>query len=273
MPMTRNERLRRRSQRLPYRLALSLLPVHTLAELRLEVRLAWLRLSRRGVDPRYLTATDLLVNVGCGSGGLEGWVNIDCFPAPGVTCVRDCRTALPLPSGSASGIFTEHFLEHLDYYEEAPRFLEECRRVLRPGGTLRVIVPDGSKYLNAYCTGDIEDLRTFSPVMSMDPASEVAPFSIARDVLPFRTKMEVVNFHFRQSGQHRFSYDFETLARLLEDCGFESVVQSGFRVTRLPDLAIDGEFRAPESLVVEAVSPVNISPLRADNNEAVEDAR
>jgi hypothetical protein len=24
--------------------------------------------------------------------------------------------------------------------------------------------------------------------------------------------MEVVNFHFRQSGQHRFSYDYETLS-------------------------------------------------------------
>ena len=133
MSMTRNERLRRRSQRLPYRWALGLLPLHTLVELKFEIRLAWLRLFRRGIDGRYRSAKDLLVNIGCGSEGLDGWVNIDCYPAQGVSLVRDCRTAIPLSSGSARGIFTEHFLEHLDYYEEAPRFLRECRRVLRTG--------------------------------------------------------------------------------------------------------------------------------------------
>ena len=131
---TANERWRGQSQRFPYRLIFSLVPIHTMVELRFEARLAWLRLTRRGIDSRFESASDLLVNVGCGPRGLDGWVNIDCVPAPGVTCVRDCRTALPLPSGSARGIFTEHFLEHLDYYEEAPKFLQECRRLLRPGG-------------------------------------------------------------------------------------------------------------------------------------------
>ena len=268
--MTRNERLRQRAQRFPIRLALGVFPVYTLADLGFELRLAWLRLVRRGTDPRYRDAKDLMVNIGCGSEGLDGWVNIDCFPAPGVTCVRDCRTALPLASASVRGIFTEHFFEHLDYYEEAPKFLAECRRVLAPGGTLRIIVPDGSKYLHAYCEGDLKGMEKFSPLVSMDPESDVAPFSLMRDVLPFRTKMEVVNFHFRQSGQHRFSYDFETLARLLDDCGFESVVQSQFRMTRLPGLAIDSEFRGPESLVVEAVVPLEIG---ARPERTLEDAR
>jgi predicted SAM-dependent methyltransferase len=153
------------------------------------------------------------------------------------------------------GIFTEHFLEHLDYYEEAPRFLKECRRVLAPGGTIRIIVPDGAKYLEAYCAGDLGAMGSFSPLVTLDPESDAAPFSIEKQVLPFRTKMEVVNFHFRQSGQHRFSYDFETLAGLLQECGFESIVQSQFRLTRLPVLAIDSAERARESLVVEAVAP------------------
>jgi SAM-dependent methyltransferase len=253
--MTRRDRLRLQSQRFPARLALGLLPLHTLRELYFETRLTWLRLSRRGIDARYADASDLLVNVGCGSHGLEGWVNIDSSAAPGVTCVRDCRTELPLASGSASGIFTEHFLEHLDYYEEAPQFLRECRRVLAPGGTLRVIVPDGGKYLEAYCTGDLETMGRFSPLVTLDPQSDIAPFSIAKQVLPFQTKMEVVNFHFRQSGQHRFSYDFETLAGLLRECGFASVTRSDFRKSRLQDLAIDSLERSSESLVVEALAP------------------
>lgn len=255
MSTTKNERLHARSQRFPYRVALRVLPLHALIELRSEAWLAWLRLTRRGTDSRYTLAKDLLVNIGCGSNGLPGWVNIDCYPAPGVSLVRDCRTRLPLASASARGIFTEHFLEHLDYYDEAPKFLAECRRILQPGGSLRIIVPDGAKYLEAYSTGDLATLRHFSPLVAIEPESDVAPFSLGREVLPFRTKMEVVNFHFRQSGQHRFSYDFETLARLLEDCGFESVSRSEFRVARLAELAIDSESRAPESLVVDAITP------------------
>ncbi len=255
MSAARNERLRARSNRFPYRTALKMLPLHALRELDAETRLAWLRLTRRGIDRRYASATDLLVNVGCGSQGRQGWINVDSVAARGVTCVRDCRTALPLASGSARAIFTEHFLEHLDYYEEAPKFLDDCRRVLSPGGVLRIIVPDGGKYLSAYCGGGLEDMSTFSPLLTLEPESDAAPFSLRRDVLPFRTKMEVVNFHFRQSGQHRFSYDFETLARLLSDCGFTSIVKSEFGVSGLPELAIDSESRAGESLVVEARSP------------------
>ena len=247
--------MRLRIQRMPFRLGLKVLPLHSLQELRMEVRLAWLRLTRRGIDPRFANAHDLWVNVGCGAQGLPGWVNIDCFPADGVTIVRDCRTALPLPTDSARGIFTEHFLEHLDYYEEAPRFLQECRRVLQPGATLRVIVPDGAKYLSAYNDTGWTSLRSFSPLFSLNSQSDERPFSRVREVLPFRTKMEVVNFHFRQSGQHRFSYDFETLCQLLTDCGFKSVGQQTYRSSHLPDLTIDSEIRAAESLVVEANAP------------------
>ena len=45
--------------------------------------------------------TGVLVNVGCGPFGQEGWVNLDLFPAPGVTLRVDCRHGLPLGDGSA----------------------------------------------------------------------------------------------------------------------------------------------------------------------------
>lgn len=255
MATARSDRIRRRRQGRAFQAATSVLPLPVLRELRYESRLAWLRLTRRGVDRTLAGATGLLLNVGCGPHGLDGWVNIDGYAAPGVTCVRDCRTALPLPDGAARGIFTEHFFEHLDYYEEAPRFLAECRRVLEPGGVLRVIVPDGERYLRAYASDGWDAMRAFSPLVTWDPSSDDRPLSTLREVLPFRTKMEVVNFHFRQMGQHRFSYDLETLAGLLEEQGFESVARCGYRQSALPELAIDREFRAAESLVVEGRAP------------------
>jgi predicted SAM-dependent methyltransferase len=246
----------RRRGRLSRRFATKILPLHAWRVLRSEPWFAWLRLTRRKIDPRFADARHLLVNIGCGPFGQDGWVNIDCSPAPGVTCVRDCRTSLPLPAGSAKGIFTEHFLEHLDYYEQVPLFLEECWRVLEPGGTIRVIVPDGGKYLDAYEQPGWDALRSFSPLVGWDPGSnDPPPFSQLREVLPFRTKMEVVNFQFRLGSLHLFCYDYETLAGLLTRCGFESVRRQEFGSSALKELAIDREERAAESLVVEGTKP------------------
>jgi predicted SAM-dependent methyltransferase len=233
-----NRRLR--SGRFPYSLLLRAFPLHALNVLRYEVSMIIVRGTQRSTDPRFHAGMRLLVNVGCGASGLAGWVNVDGSRAPGVTCVYDCRRRIPLASGCARAIFVEHLVEHLDYDEEAPRFLAECLRVLEPSGVLRVIVPDGEKYLKAYAAGGWKELEAFSPLMRLTDK--------------FCTPMEVVNAHFRQAGQHRFSYDCETLSRLLARSGFENVRKSSFGQSMLPGLAIDNPVRASESLYVEATA-------------------
>ena len=49
--------------------------------------------------------------------------------------------ALPFPDNSFDFVFSEHFFEHL-WFDEAVALMEECRRILRPGGVLRTTVPD-----------------------------------------------------------------------------------------------------------------------------------
>lgn len=56
----------------------------------------------------------------------------------------DISLPLPLLDHSAQYIFTEHCIEHITP-GQAWDFLCECRRVLVPGGTLRVAFPDISK--------------------------------------------------------------------------------------------------------------------------------
>lgn len=72
------------------------------------------------------------INLGCGSNRLDGWQNHD----------SDVDIAKPLPfaDSSASLILCEHCVEHIGY-KQAIDFFREARRVLRPGGILRVIVP------------------------------------------------------------------------------------------------------------------------------------
>ena len=82
------------------------------------------------------------INLGSGERPLDGWVNVDVLPdAPGVDVVADITETLPFDSGSAELVYASHLLEHVAT-EEVPRVLAEWRRVLRPGGTLLVAVPD-----------------------------------------------------------------------------------------------------------------------------------
>jgi len=82
----------------------------------------------------------LRLHVGCGSNIKKGWVNIDLSPQADITL--DLREPLPLLESSCSFIYSEHFLEHLDYLGHAISFLSECYRVLEPGGLFSIGVPD-----------------------------------------------------------------------------------------------------------------------------------
>lgn len=87
------------------------------------------------------TAEPLRLHIGCGDKPLAGWINIDRVArAPGVTTDID-PAALPYPDGSVAAALAEHVFEHFDFAEEAAVW-RELARVLRPGGTLLIEVPD-----------------------------------------------------------------------------------------------------------------------------------
>ena len=82
------------------------------------------------------------LNLGCGARFHADWVNADLVPADPARVVRlDLQKPLPFAAGTFDAVYHSHVLEHLPR-SAAPRFLAECRRVLRPGGILRVVVPD-----------------------------------------------------------------------------------------------------------------------------------
>jgi predicted SAM-dependent methyltransferase len=209
--------------------------------------MSFLRMGHSRLRKRYADAKDLMINIGAGRSGRPGWINIDAFEAAQISIVCDCRDRLPFPDGAARGIFAEHFLEHLDYYSEGPAFFRECFRVLRPGGTLRVVVPDAERYLRAYCEDGWAPLIALRKLQSdlTDPWMHVR----------VKTKMELVNIVFRQFGEHKFAYDFETIELMLSEIGFDRIECSHFGISREPGMAIDLESRAHESLYVEASKP------------------
>jgi predicted SAM-dependent methyltransferase len=240
-----DERNRDPRQRWLGRLLRRIVPRHTFEPLRFELHAARVRLRAGKEIARWRDARGLLVNLGCGPHGKPGWVNVDLFAAPGVDCVYDCRKSLPFADGAARGIFCEHFLEHVDYTEEVPYFLAECHRVLEPGGTVRIVVPDFESYARAYASGDwtgLEDLRALGE-------GREDPFVRGR----YTTRMELLNVVFRQGFEHKYAYDFETLRVLLETFGFARIERTEFGLSLLPELALDQPARRSESLYVDAV--------------------
>ena len=81
------------------------------------------------------------LNFGCGTRVADGWENIDFAPfAPGVKQVN-LLAGFPYPDASFDVAYSSHVLEHFSRADG--RFLVgECHRVLKPGGLVRIVVPD-----------------------------------------------------------------------------------------------------------------------------------
>ena len=67
------------------------------------------------------------------------------------------------------------------------------------------------------------------------------------------TKMELVNWIFRQEYEHKFAYDFESMKYILNQAGFKTVVKQDYNKSLNNELLIDQPARASESIYVEAV--------------------
>jgi predicted SAM-dependent methyltransferase len=167
----------------------------------------------------------LRLNLGCGFAPIEGWTNIDLIGAP-VDLPWHLGRGIPFPDGSVDAVFSEHLFEHLTL-AAGLRLARESVRVLRPGGVVRVVVPDAGRLLCSYAGVDDE---TWARSRS--------------------TRMQAVMALFYENG-HRTMYDAELLTTLLAAAGAIDARESAFREGRLSDCAPDGEHRRAGSLYVE----------------------
>jgi SAM-dependent methyltransferase len=90
---------------------------------------------------------------GCGRSVAPGWINADRVDHGGVDVVGDIRDGLPIESATIDYAFSMHALQEVELPAVAP-LLEELRRILRPGGVLRLCLPDVDKAIDAYRRGE-----------------------------------------------------------------------------------------------------------------------
>ena len=185
------------------------------------------------------------INLGCGQHPKPGFLNID--SSLGNDLTLDLRKDLPFESDSCDLIFSEHFIEHLGYPQPVTNLFRECLRVLKPGGLLHFSVPDTGWPMADYNKGYTADYFR---------ACRASPDPWHRDHCT--TRMEHINHHFRQCGEHRFAYDEETVRKVLEVVGFSDVRRMNF------DPSIDSKHREIGSLFVSARKPSYTDRIVAD---------
>jgi ubiquinone/menaquinone biosynthesis C-methylase UbiE len=84
-----------------------------------------------------------------------GWINVDLVPRSSVDISSDIRDGLPIRTDSIDYISSLHALQALKI-EEIMEALREFSRVLKPGGVLRLGLPDFDKAVTAYLSGETE---------------------------------------------------------------------------------------------------------------------
>ena len=190
------------------------------------------------------------VNLGCGPKRLDGFINIDFFCLTQTADYEsDLRYPLRIDDETVAGIFTEHTLEHLSYAENAS-LLDECCRILKPGGVMRISVPDLSVFAKRYCQ---DDRAWFSGWERMMFVESEDPVRRKRRLI---SAMEAISFVTQEYG-HRSCWDFEILRALLAAAGFTEIRQVSFRQGRDDRLLVDLDAldRKMVSMYVEAVKP------------------
>jgi ubiquinone/menaquinone biosynthesis C-methylase UbiE len=172
------------------------------------------------------------LNWGCGPVPAPGWINADRLSAPGIALSGDIRNGLSLADDAVDYAVSIHGLQDLPYLDIEPA-LQELRRVLRPGGVLRLGLPDLERALAAYARGESSYFYI--------PDAEVTTLS-------GKLIVQLVWY-----GSVRTPFTWEFARELLFKAGFRRVARCAYRFTKSPYAAIvELDNRERESLFVEA---------------------
>lgn len=106
----------------------------------------------------YKVPNARLLNIGCGTKPFYGFENLDSLPIDGINYPeRDARDLSFLQDDTFDYIYACHVLEHIPR-NDTFRTLKEWNRVLKPGGMVRIAVPDWDATVEYYQkTGDLEN--------------------------------------------------------------------------------------------------------------------
>jgi SAM-dependent methyltransferase len=152
------------------------------------------------------------LNLACGPAFVKGsdWINVDFASNSDGVIGHDLLTPLPFAAAPFDLVYSSHFLEHIPK-PLVPGFLSECKRVLKPGGLIRLVLPDCEEMFSTYLAlrrqGEHEK-ASFLIVEIVDqcvrafPGGELGAFyEYIRSMPESRLREDWVDFVFKRNGK------------------------------------------------------------------------
>jgi predicted SAM-dependent methyltransferase len=90
-----------------------------------------------------------LLNLGCGKRFHKDWVNLDFVSNNPSVSAHNLLNGIPFENDAFDVVYHSHVLEHFNQVD-GKKFIEECYRVLKPEGIIRIAVPDLEQIVRQY---------------------------------------------------------------------------------------------------------------------------
>tara|TARA_Y100001958_G_scaffold141725_1_gene117352 strand:- start:419 stop:1099 length:681 start_codon:yes stop_codon:yes gene_type:complete len=155
--------------------------------------------------------------------------------------IHDLTKPLPWPDNSVDIIYSSHCIEHLNK-DDGFNLLKECKRVLKPGGIIRIVVPDFRYIVDNYLEGKINS----------------ADFIEALDVLNYDGSSFIKKFYsFYFSYPHKAMYDHDTLSDIFRSIDLTPTIKR-YNDSKIPDIhKVEIRHRCNNAVILEAIkSPI-----------------
>jgi len=146
---------------------------------------------------------------------------------------HDINYGIPFRDFYVENIFTSHFIEHLTK-EQGKVFLEECFRVLKKGGILRVICPSLNELIKEFKDDVIHYEETGN--------TEGVQKYLIKDISHSK--------YYNKFSFHKYIYNFDKLRKVLLDVGFKGVSKKSFQEGNIIHVR---ELDTQDGLIVEAI--------------------
>ena len=139
--------------------------------------------------------------------------------------------AIPLENSIVDEIYSSHTLEHFSF-NDIIFIIHECRRILKPGGKLKICVPNAKLYIESYINNKnfSEKKNWYKPAIT-DTGSYI----------------DQLNYVAYLNGQHKFLFDNQNLVNILKMCGFKNANLRDF------EKEVDRQDRDYESIYALAI--------------------
>ena len=157
------------------------------------------------------SAEEPRLQIGTGPNPLPGWLNTTLTPFQPGTIFLDASQPFPIPAARFAYIFGEHVIEHLEF-DEAARMLDECFRVLQPGGRIRLATPDLAQVIALYTRPQAAPQQAYIRWIMDTFRPQIGAYNPAH----------VINQSFH-GWRHKFIYDAPTLIAALGKAGFTAI--------------------------------------------------